>query len=559
KTMRRSFKVLNQAGVNLVNTFEYAFNAITERIYVNQLVVKDSEGRVTASGSVDDIYVRDLGGDTATNQKVLTVPVPGVHPGCRIDIEVTIEDRGVFPEFNLVRHGFVHRLPCVADAVYVGGDTRDLATSLQNGTGVKVFKEAELLGWSMTRIQAITDEPFATPYEERVASVVISSRAEDWAAVGKRYLADIADRLQPEDSIKELVSRLCAGAQSEREKIDVLSREVQKTIGYKAIEFGARARTPNKAGDTLRYRYGDCKDHSVLLHQLLREAGIASSLALVNTTDRVLPGIPTLDQFDHMVVHVPSLGEKWLVDPTSKYLPLTALPMPTLSNTHVLLLEPKGSRLVPISFDAPKGSADIQSSRTLKPAGKDWQVTEEVTFSGYYGMAIRGAYDELTPAEQAKRAQAALAADGAAEVKEFRFENMNELTQPARIKMSYLVRDAIKSADGKYKASLPALWERDYLSIGYLVERKTPFEWRYPFRIKSEVTLDVPNAPSLQQLVNEGSGKGIQWRMKTIASGRPSAHFELETQPGRWPAQEYADFHAGWTAARRAWEGNVEW
>ncbi|MGV3532023.1 MAG: tetratricopeptide repeat protein, partial [Chthoniobacteraceae bacterium] len=34
KTMRRSFKVLNQAGVNLVNTFEYAFNAITERIYV---------------------------------------------------------------------------------------------------------------------------------------------------------------------------------------------------------------------------------------------------------------------------------------------------------------------------------------------------------------------------------------------------------------------------------------------------------------------------------------------------------------------------------------------
>src|SRR5690606_37451743 len=48
KTMRRSIKVLNQAGVNLVNSFDFGFDAVTERIYVNQLVVKDSEGKVTA-------------------------------------------------------------------------------------------------------------------------------------------------------------------------------------------------------------------------------------------------------------------------------------------------------------------------------------------------------------------------------------------------------------------------------------------------------------------------------------------------------------------------------
>ena len=66
--------------------------------------------------------------------------------------------------------------------------------------------------------------------------------------------------------------------------------------------------------------------------------------------------------------------------------------------------------------------------------------------------------------------------------------------------MTYVVRDAIKARNGKNTASIPALWEQDYLSMGYLPARKTPFEWRYPFRLKSEVKLNVPKTASLQQL-----------------------------------------------------------
>lgn len=559
RTTRRSIKILNQTGVNLMSNLEYPYDPVSERIFVNRLEVRDPEGKVTASGSVDDAFVRDLGGEIVSNRKILTVPVPGLHPGCVIDVEVTTEDRAVFPEFNLARHTFGYRAPCATEVVYVSGETGKLATSLKNGAGVKVIKGPGLLAWSVKKIQAQADEPYTIPAEEQVTSIVISSRADNWASVGKQYLADIADRLQPETSIKELVAKLCAGAKNEREKIELLSREVQKTIGYKAIEFGTRARTPNRAGDTLRYRYGDCKDHAVLLHQLLQEAGIVSHLALVNTSERVLPDIPTLDQFNHMVAHVPSLGEKWLVDPTSKYLPLTALQMLTLRDTHVLIVDPKGSRLVPFSFEPPKGTADIQSRRTLTPAGKDWQVTEDITFTGYYGMMIRGTYDELTPAEQARHAQAILAGDGAAEVKEFRFENLDDISQPARIKMTYVVRDAVKSVNGKSTASLPALWERNYINMGYLPERKTPFEWRFPFRLKSEVTLNLPKGASLQHLAKQGSSKGVEWTMKTSGSGQPTANFEFETQPGRWAAREYEEIYAGWTAARRAWDGSVEW
>jgi tetratricopeptide (TPR) repeat protein len=559
KTVRRSIKVLNQAGVNLVSNLEYPFDPVSERIFVNRLEVRDPEGKVTASGSVDDVFVRDLGGEMASTQKVLTVPVPGVHPGCVIEVEVTTEDKGVSSEFDLARHTFGYRVPCAAEVVYVVGDVRNLATSLTNGSAVKVIKESGLLAWSLKKIQPLPDEPYSLPHEDRVPSIVISSRGPDWQAVGKQYLEDIADKLKPEPAIAELAAKICANLKTEREKIDALSREVQKTVGYKAIEFGVRARTPNKAGDTLRYRYGDCKDHSLLLHQLLREAGILSHLALVNTSERVLPEMPTLDQFNHMVVHVPALGDRWLVDPTAKYMPITSLPMPVMRDTHALIVDPKGSRLVPLSFAPALGTADIACNRTLKPDGNDWQVTETVTCSGYYAAALRGTYDELTPTEQARRAQSLLAGDGSAEVKEFTFENLDALAEPARISMTYVVRDAIKSTDGRLTASLPALWERDYLNMSYLPERKTPFEWRYPIRLKSEVMLQVPKSLTLRNVAKEGSSKGTKWSMQPGRDGAPVAIFEFQAQTGRWEAKEYQEVYAGWTAARRAWDSPVEW
>jgi hypothetical protein len=85
---------------------------------------------------------------------------------------------------------------------------------------------------------------------------------------------------------------------------------VQKELHYEAIEFGRRAYVPKTARETLRDRYGDCKDHAVLLVSMLNAVGVPAELALVNINQRVLPELPNIDQFDHMIVSVPVDGDR---------------------------------------------------------------------------------------------------------------------------------------------------------------------------------------------------------------------------------------------------------
>src|SRR5439155_22130028 len=92
---------------------------------------------------------------------------------------------------------------------------------------------------------------------------------------------------------------------SEADKIAALLRHVQQDYVYRAVEFGRRARVPQPVAAVLHNHFGDCKDHALLLHQLLGAAGIQSHLALVRANDVLITEMPSLDQFDHVIVFVP--------------------------------------------------------------------------------------------------------------------------------------------------------------------------------------------------------------------------------------------------------------
>ena len=123
-----------------------------------------------------------------------------------------------------------------------------------------------------------------------------------------------------------------------------LARFVQKEVTYKAIEFGRGARIPRAPSDVLRHRYGDCKDHALLLYQLLRNFGVEAQLALVRTGSPIRRELPSLDQFDHMVVYLPASGS--FVDTTNKSADLSRGVTPAIAGKDALGLDAKQPRLV---------------------------------------------------------------------------------------------------------------------------------------------------------------------------------------------------------------------
>ncbi len=563
RTLRRKIKILTSNGVDLFSTMEFPFEPLGERIFLNRLEVSDEKGEVVAKGSIEDAFVRDTSDDIASHSKILHVQVPGLQPGYTVDIEVTIQDRSAQDSFPFTRHIFAYRLPTATEAVFVTGDTAGVRHVTPKGAPLKLLKDKHSLAWIGRERSAWEFEPLAPSIEANAPVLWLGGEKESWAEVGKKYIEQIADRLQIDPAISELADELCRGLATDRDKIAVLAREVQKTISYKAIEFGVRARRPNAASDTLRQRFGDCKDHSLLLHQLLRAAKIESHLALVSTDFRIQPELPSLDQFNHMVLHVPSLGKGWLLDPTDKYLGLTAFPASGLWESHALILDSSKPRLLAPSSAPSEGSADIESRRSISADGNDWQIDETVTATGYYASWIRGSFSHQTPADQLKRVQGILGKGGAVEVKEFRFENLDDPAQPARLTMTYRLRNAVRAGDGKASASLPALWEREYLTLNFIQDRTTPVKFRYPFRFTSEVTVNLPESASLPALAGRGKNEFGNWQMTVSKPGTSGAGWKVKSQfqarSGEWPAKSYAALYDTWESARRAWDTSVEW
>jgi len=341
---------------------------------------------------------------------------------------------------------------------------------------------------------------------------------------------------------------------------------VQREIGYQAIEFGVRARRPAAARETLRRRYGDCKDHALLLHQVLRAAGIESHLALVNTGWRIQPEIPSLDQFNHMVVHVPLLAPGWLVDPTEKHLKLDAFPADSLWHARALLLDPANPRLLPPPPAPLPASARVESRRTVRPSGRDWNVEETLEIDGYYAAWMRSSFAGMSPAEQSQRAQELMGAHGAARVEAFEFRGLDDPMEPARLQIAYTVRDAISSTGASATAALPNCWERFYLTLRFVKERRTAFEIHYPFRFTSQVVVKLPAPASeagVSGLSGGAGGEFCAWKLRASPAepGSPDLRvdFEFEARPCEQPAARFGAFHDAWDAARRAWDRTLSW
>ncbi len=564
RTLRRRVRVLDRAGVDQFSTFDFPFDPLSERIYVNHLEVRDAKGEVQQTASVDDSYVTDLDGPEATHRKVLHVQAPGLQPGFTVDAIVTTEDLAATKEFPFERWLFLQRSPCVAEVVFVRGHTEAVQSALFQNEKVRTVKGKDCVGWMVNGTPGFSIETLTPNFETFTPGVWLGRDGATWENIARDYLADIEDRLRPDQAAVDMATRLCTDLKTDREKIVALGRELQHAIGYQAIEFGVRARRPNAPAATLRTRLGDCKDQALLLHQLLQAAGIRSHLALVNTRWTTEPKLPSLDQFNHMVVHVPALGPDWLVDITDKQLAFENYPASGLWESHALILDPKNPRLLAPSPRPSPGSATITSSRVVSPDGADWRVKESLTFSGYYASWVRGMFEGLSTEDSTRKAQAILAGLGAATLTEFRFENRAELGEPARMNMSYLVRRAIQPRGEMASGRIPAFWEANYLEQSFVQNRQTPALFRFPFEIKSEVTLKLPPDANVPALAQSASDRFVDWKL-TPASHPTSEQapwqisFHFQAHPGSIPARDYAAFHEAWDGARRAWDTPLEW
>lgn len=215
-------------------------------------------------------------------------------------------------------------------------------------------------------------------YSPRVAV----SSFQDYASFAKTYAAMIDGSRAVTPAIQALADELTHGLDDPLEQARALYEWVAGNIRYVAIHLGRGGWIPHAAQEVLERRYGDCKDHVVLLSALLDAKGIRNTPALVQSGDSWwLPEHPSLQAFNHMIVHLADFD--LYLDSTARYADFGVLPLGVSDKTALML---EDGRLVRTSgVSAEVNRAAIEQRLTLS---KDGTINGESTVRNSGQLAI---------------------------------------------------------------------------------------------------------------------------------------------------------------------------
>lgn len=119
------------------------------------------------------------------------------------------------------------------------------------------------------------------------------------------------------DMVYELTQNWALHYLSQEDQIAAAIRFVSDDIFYRSMHEGELLQKAHQPCDVLKQRYGDCKDKTLLLVELLKGLGLEAYPALVDTQlqyqlQSMLPG----NYFNHAVVYYSFGGKSYFLDPT---------------------------------------------------------------------------------------------------------------------------------------------------------------------------------------------------------------------------------------------------
>jgi len=168
-----------------------------------------------------------------------------------------------------------------------------------------------------------TPEPFE--YEDNIPTwkiampTLVVSDYFSWEAVVD-WATDIYGSNQPlNTALKEKVKEISKSHKTQGERIKATLTFVQNDIRYLGLEHGIGSYQPHSPNEVFEQRYGDCKDKSLLVVEMLKAMDVEAYPMLISTSlkNTILELPPSPSFFDHCVVKVVDKDKRSMYyDPT---------------------------------------------------------------------------------------------------------------------------------------------------------------------------------------------------------------------------------------------------
>ncbi|MFT5822763.1 MAG: hypothetical protein ACI8ZM_004020 [Crocinitomix sp.] len=283
------------------------------------------------------------------------------------------------------------------------GDQKDKIefTKVEEG-GKMVYK------WTLKDSPALFSEPNGPGYLHKATHIVVYIKKYKGNSGEISVLNDVADlfnwyqtfisdiRNTDNIDLKELTATVVGDATSELEKAKRIFHWVQDNIRYIAFEDGWRGFVPYPASEICEKRYGDCKDMSHLMYEMLEIANVNAQHAWVGT--RKLPyryedtPCPSVD--NHLILSLVVDDSVYIMDATDANTPF-AVPTSFILSKQMLFKSASGSYQL---YSIPSFTADyctvvnainltVDGTAAVGNSSKTIETFEYSRFHNLYGSA----------------------------------------------------------------------------------------------------------------------------------------------------------------------------
>ncbi|MFT4539186.1 MAG: hypothetical protein ACI841_002353 [Planctomycetota bacterium] len=562
---------LNLAGLEALDSWPIVYPR-SGNLYVHAVNVHRTDG---SSERVPTPRRRDSRrGDIAAR----FFDLPPLAIGDVVDVEYRIDETeaDVFGEYFGTRHQFY---PDVIDS-YAPTRYSELAVisevdvpifaSVRRGDALEASVEVDEQGLRVQRwIARNLGRPAMEsdmPSSVEIAPVVDVSTYASWEEFGRWWWSFIQKEFDTSPAMEQKVAELTSGLTEERDKVAAIYRFVAQEIRYNAWAFGTHGYEPFSASTIFERRFGDCKDKSILIRQMLALVDVDAVPVLIKTgTRQPDEGLDAamVEHFNHCIAYVTPTAERagYYLDATADRNPL-----------EYLRYDDQGARVLHISHDqvglhlipyAPPSENALERSWDihLEPDGKA-RVAMRDDSNGKFGVMLRYRYGGETGDLANKLGAELNNSFGEVEIESVLSSELNDTTTPAWLEAAFNAQDIwISQGDQK---SLELGFDPIGLSSSGVepdADRAWPVVLERPYRLQSTVRYHLPagseviRVPPPIDVVADGL---ISYSVRVeVEEGVVAIQRTFELQSRRISVDDYAAFRRALQDVRTAEERTI--
>lgn len=227
-------------------------------------------------------------------------------------------------------------------------------------------------------------------YGSEEGSKPVLRDVSDLYAWYREFIKDVQKQaISPQ--LRNITDSLVQFKNSEYEKAKAIYDWVSHSIRYIAVEDGLGGFVPRSANMVCNKRYGDCKDMSNIMVDMMQHAGLKAHHVWIGTRDipYSLHTTPTALAHNHMIASLDLNGKNYFLDATNKNL---SFPYPsefTQAKEGLIAIDEENYKIqevpvMPAHFNWDVDSIDLRlSGKSLQGIGRNWLYGYEAQEMAY--------------------------------------------------------------------------------------------------------------------------------------------------------------------------------